>query len=50
MILNKEVRGPAQSWGVRPWESYLEEHVLLAGGQVHLVLIVVHTDVDDVSQ
>lgn len=30
--------------------SYLQQHVFLAGGQVHLVLIVIHTDVDNVSQ
>lgn len=29
---------------------YLEEHVLLAGGQVHLVLVVIHADVDNVRQ
>lgn len=34
----------------RPRELYLEEHVLLAGGQIHLVLVVIHADVDDVGQ
>lgn len=29
---------------------YLEEHVLLAGGQVHLVLVVIHADVHYVCQ
>lgn len=33
-----------------PWALYLEEHVLLTGGQIHLVLIVIHADVDNVSQ
>lgn len=28
----------------------LEQHVLLAGGEVHLVLVVVHAQVDDVGQ
>ena len=29
---------------------YLEEHVLLTGCQVHLILIVIDTDVDNVCQ
>ena len=29
---------------------YLEEHVLLTGGQIHLVLVVIHADVDDIRQ
>lgn len=29
---------------------YLEQHVFLAGCQVHLILIVIHTDVDNVCQ
>lgn len=29
---------------------YLEQHVFLAGCQIHLVLVVIHADVDDVSQ
>lgn len=31
-------------------KSYLEEHVFLTGCQVHLILIVIHTDVDNVRQ
>lgn len=31
-------------------QAYLEQHVFLAGCQVHLVLVVVHTDVDNVGE
>lgn len=31
-------------------KSYLEEHVFLTGCQVHLILIVINTDVDNVCQ
>lgn len=31
-------------------KSYLKEHVLLTGRQVHLILIVINTDVDNVCQ
>lgn len=30
--------------------AHLEQHVLLAGSEVHLVLVVVHAEVDDVGQ
>lgn len=30
--------------------TYFEQHVFLAGGEVHLVLVVVHAQVDDVRQ
>lgn len=31
-------------------QAYLEQHVFLAGCQIHLVLVVVHTDVDNVGE
>lgn len=31
-------------------QAYLEQHVFLTGCQIHLVLVVVHTDVDDVGE
>lgn len=36
--------------GVASREFYLEKHVFLTGGQVHLVLVVIHADIDNVSQ
>lgn len=30
--------------------AHLEQHVLLVGSEVHLVLVVVHAQVDDVGQ
>lgn len=30
--------------------TYFEQHVFLTGSQVHLVLVVIHTQVDDVRQ
>lgn len=49
MIFRKEEVGGQLSCGV--WQKfYLEEHVLFARSQVHLVLVVIHTDVDNVSQ
>lgn len=49
MISTTKAEGQAQARGV--WlRRYLEERVLLAGGQVHLVLVVIHADVDYVCQ
>lgn len=31
-------------------QPHLQEHVLLTGGEIHLVFIVIHTDVDNISQ
>lgn len=31
-------------------QAYLEQHVFLTGCQIHLVLVVVHTDVDNVGE
>ena len=30
--------------------TYFKQHVFLVGSQVHLVLVVIHTQVDDVCQ
>jgi len=35
---------------LKPRSLYLEQHVLLVGREVHLVLVVLHTQVDDVGQ
>lgn len=49
MISTTKAEGQAQARGV--WlRRYLEERVLLTGGQVHLVLVVIHADVDYVCQ
>lgn len=41
---------PAQHMQQVQGFTYFEQHVFLVGSQVHLVLIVIHTQVDNVCQ